>query len=146
MKYEGIVFKQRYKSMNLKSSTKVLNKKHLIYIATRKGAIYNYGCNYGLFGRIGEMEEAGDIEYFDTAQKIIFNVSERATVYRAVLTLNHEQALAKGYYARQRWEELLTQKINILAKEMGIAEEDFRWGGIIPLRKRSSALPHYVLR
>ena len=63
---KGVVFKQRYKSVNIKS-TPTLNRKHLNYIATRKGAIHNPGCAFGLWGRLPGMAASENINSLATA-------------------------------------------------------------------------------
>lgn len=122
----GIVFKQRYKSVNLKS-TPVLNAKHLIYIATRQGAIYNRDCGFGLFGRLHDMQVADNINNLKRAKDEVLKVSKRRTVYRAVFSLSHEDALEKDFYKREKWQSLISKKINVLAKMVDIENENFRW-------------------
>lgn len=122
----GIVFKQRYKSANIKS-TPVLNAKHLIYISTREGAVYNKECGFGLFGKIDGMENADNINNLERAKNEIYEISKRRTVYRAVFSLPHKDALEKGFYWREKWQKLMTEKIKFLAKEMEIEDKNFRW-------------------
>jgi len=122
----GIVFKQRYKPVNVKS-TPILNGKHLIYIATRKGAIHNRDCSFGLFGRLPSMTAAEDINNLDWAVTEIRSVSRRRTVYRAVLSVDGAAAKEHDLYSRETWQKLVTEKIGVIAEEMDIAREDFCW-------------------
>lgn len=123
---KGIVFKQSYKPMN-KSSTAILNRKHLVYIATRKGAIHNYGCGFGLFGNIANMKEAGVIDDFEHAKKVITAVSHRRTIYRAIVSIDDQTAKDKGLYNRAEWEKLCYEHIKSIAKEMDISPRSMCW-------------------
>ncbi len=131
-----VVFKQWYKPMNDKD-TPMLNGKHLIYIATRPGAIHNKDCAFGLFGRLPDMEFADDINNLKAAHKILSDVSRRRTVYRAVFSVDDETAKAYGLYDREPWQELLIKKINVLAgeKEMDIDRDDFCWAASMHYEK-----------
>ena len=123
---KGILFKQWYKPMNLKG-TAVLNRKHLIYIATRPGSIHNYGAGYGLFGKIPGMEAQGVVEDFERAKKIVTAVSHRRTIYRATLSLDDRTAKEKGYYNRAEWEKLAYKNMKAIAKEMNISPRSMCW-------------------
>lgn len=125
---EGVVFKQSYKPVNEKR-TPMLNGKHLIYIATRKGAIHNKDCAFGLFGRLPYMEVAADINNLESAHTVITSVSRRRTIYRAILSVDDETAKNHGLYERAVWQQLVTEKISVLAgeNEMNIERQDFCW-------------------
>lgn len=125
---EGVVFKQSYKPVNEKR-TPMLNGKHLIYIATRKGAIHNKDCSFGLFGRLPYMEAAADINNLDSAHTVITSVSRRRTIYRAILSVDDDTAKNHGLYERAVWQQLVTDKISVLAgeNEMNIDRQDFCW-------------------
>ena len=123
---KGIVYKQWYRSRN-RRQTPTLNKKHLIYIATRPGAIYNPGCGFCLWGKIPGMVEASNIDNLETVKKLVVQDSRSHTLYRAVFSLNHEDALAKGYYDRDAWQKLVTAKADTIAKEMDIDRQSMVW-------------------
>lgn len=123
---QGVVFKQRYKSVNVKS-TPVLNGKHLMYIATRKGAIHNPDCSFGLFGRLPGMTEAEDINRLDKAHAEIMAVSRQRTIYRVVLSVDGETAKQHDLYSRDTWQRLVMDKIGVIAREMEIEPKDFNW-------------------
>ncbi|MEL7655185.1 MAG: relaxase MobL [Bacillota bacterium] len=130
----GVVFKQRYKSMNEKN-TPLLNGKHLLYIATRTGAIHNKDCAFGLFGRLPYMDEAEDIDNLKKAHTLVTSVSHRRTVYRAILSVDDETAKNHGLYSRVVWQELVSQKIGVIAKEMDIERGDFCWAASMHCEK-----------
>jgi hypothetical protein len=123
---KGVVFKQRYKPANIKS-TPTLNRKHLVYIATRKGAIHNEGCSFGLWGRLPGMMESENINSLAAAKKIMTEVSRNHTVYRAVISVDGDTAKEHGLYERGAWQGLVNRKISVLAEQMNIARKDFRW-------------------
>lgn len=125
---EGVVFKQSYKPVNEKR-TPMLNGKHLIYIATRLGAIHNKDCAFGLFGRLPYMEAAADINNLEAAHTVITSASRRRTIYRAIISVDDDTAKNHGLYERTAWQQLVTEKIGVLAgeKEMNIDRQDFCW-------------------
>lgn len=133
---KGVVFKQWYKPMNEKS-TPELNGRHLIYIATRPGAIHNKDCAFGLFGRLPDMETAEDINNLKAAHRVITATSHRRTIYRAVFSVDDETAKAHGLYSRDEWQKLIIDKIGVLAgeHEMDIACEDFCWAASMHYEK-----------
>lgn len=120
---QTIVFKLSYKSANAPSA-KILNVKHLHYIATRAGVVRNNGCGFGLFGKLPNMAEQRDINNLWNAQKIAREASNGHTLWRAVLSFDHETALEKGFYKRATWEALVKEKIGVVAKGMGIEPGD----------------------
>lgn len=121
-----VVFKQWYKPRNL-ASTKALNQKHLLYIATRPGAMPNPGCDFSLWGQIAGMDKIGNINLLHHAHRLIGQASERHTIYRAVLSVSRETALKYGLHERAEWERLLRSRISVIRKEMNISKENFRW-------------------
>ncbi len=122
----GVVFKQRYKSVNIKS-TPTLNRKHLNYIATRKGAIHNPGCAFGLWGRLPGMTVSENINSLATAKKVVTAASRTHTLYRAILSVDGEAAKQHGLYERGAWQALVDKKVGVLAEQMGIERKDFCW-------------------
>lgn len=121
---QGVVFKQRYKSRNL-ASTATLNRKHLIYIATRPGAVHNVGCAFGLWGRLPGTMEVGSIDDLDKAKRTVTQASKEHTVYRAIISVDKDTAKRHDLYSRKTWEPLVNEKISVIAKEMGIKQGDF---------------------
>lgn len=122
----GVVFKQRYKSVNI-STTPTLNRKHLVYIATRKGAIHNPGCGFGLWGRLPGMEGSENIDSLQKAKRTVTEVSKRRTIYRAILSVDSETGKQHDLYRRETWQKLIDRKISVLATQMGIDRKDFCW-------------------
>lgn len=130
----GVVFKQRYKSMNEKK-TPMLNGKHLMYIATRTGAIHNKDCAFGLFGKLPFMEFSENIDNLQTAHTMITSVSRRRTIYRAIISVDDVTAKNHSLYDRAVWQELVSKKINVIAKEMDIDRNDFCWAASMHYEK-----------
>lgn len=123
---DRVVFSQWYKPRN-DPSTKILNQKHLIYIATRPGAIPNHDCGFGLWGKVEGMSTIENINDLGFARHLIGTASERHTIYRAILSVNHETAQEFGLYHRSEWERVLRTRISVIQKEMHIKNEDFQW-------------------
>lgn len=123
----GVLFKQRYKPKNL-PTTPILNVKHLTYIATRPGAIYNPGCGFGLWGRLPGVREPTLVNDFRAAKEAVYHASRQPrTIWRAILSVDSKTAEDHGLYDRKNWEKLVNQKIGVLAREMGIRDKDFCW-------------------
>ena len=121
-----IVFKQSYKSRS-KTSTPGLNVRHLNYIATRPGAIYNPGCGFGLWGQLpgdGAIRLQNDLEY---SKRVVRDASKFHTLYRAIISVGKDDAQEKGLYDRARWEQLVNDHIGTIAKEMDIKTENLCW-------------------
>lgn len=123
---QGIVFKQRYKSVNLKS-TPTLNRKHLVYIATRKGAIHNQGCGFGLWGRLPNGKDSENINSLKLAKQVVTDASKTHTIYRAILSVDDQTAKQYGLYKRQTWQSLVDRNISVLAQQMNMERADFCW-------------------
>ncbi len=94
---ELFVFKQSYKSRN-RPTTRVLNQKHLVYIATRPGVMRNPECGFGLWGKLPGMKASQNIDDLRTAYRAIGQASEGHTVYRAILSV--DKNTAKDYGCR----------------------------------------------
>lgn len=123
---ERVIFKMRYAARN-ESDTKMLNQKHLIYIATRPGTQFNPKSNFGCWGQLNAGDTISNVPDLRTARKRIGEASEGHTVYRAILSVNDETAREHNLYSRDEWERLLKSKVSIIRRQMNIREEDFRW-------------------
>ena len=123
---QGFVYMHRYHQLS-NPNTKIANVKHLEYIATRPGAIFNPGCSFGLFGKLPEVLNPECINSLDYAKKVISAISKRRTVYRAVLSLDHETAIAKDFYRRETWESFFKSHADIIAANMDIEIQHFSY-------------------
>ena len=121
-----VFYKQTYRSRNLQN-TPGLNARHLHYIATRPGAVYNPGCGFGLWGKL-PWDDAVRIQTdLERTERLVKERSEERTFYRGVLSVKGETAQMKGLYRREVWEELVNEHIGVIAKEMDIRPESFCW-------------------
>lgn len=120
----GIVFKQRFHPV-AGSQTAGLNVRHLQYIATRPGAVYNRGCGFGLWGRLPGERQPRDVQSLDHAKAVVEEASRCRTVYRAVISVGAKDALAQNLYDRANWERLARAHMGVIARQMGIADKDF---------------------
>lgn len=123
---ELFVFKQSYKSRN-RTSTRVLNQKHLVYIATRPGVMRNPECGFGLWGKLPDMKASKNIDDLRTAYRAIGKASEGHTVYRAILSVDKKTARDYDLYDRETWQKLINTRISVIQREMLIKPENFRW-------------------
>ncbi len=132
---ELFMFKQRYKPRN-EAATKLLNQKHVRYIATRPGVMCNPGSGFGLWGRLPEMKAVANIGDLRSGIDAVGKASERHTVYRAILSVDEKTAKEYGLYEREAWEKLLRSHISVLRAEMRIKPENFCWMASMHYKKR----------
>ncbi len=121
-----VFFKQHYKPRT-EPSTPGLNVRHLQYIATRPGAVYNVGCSFGLWGNLEDGKTARDITDLERAKRTVRAASKDHTLYRAIVSVGKQDAQEYGLYHRERWEQLVNDHIRDIAKEMGMKPETVRW-------------------
>ena len=119
-------FKQWYKTRS-DPSTPGLNVRHLQYIATRPGAVYNRGCGFGLWGQLPGDSSMGVQYDLDKAKRIVRAASQEHTLYRAIFSVGKKDAQEHGLYSRERWEKLVGDHIRDIAKEMDIKPENMCW-------------------
>lgn len=122
----GVVFRQSCKARSDPASAG-LNVRHLQYIATRPGTVYNRGCGFGLWGRLpgdGSVRIQTDLE---RAKRVVREASGEHTLYRAILSVRGKDAESHGLYRRERWETLVSDHIHAVAREMGIKPENLCW-------------------
>lgn len=111
-----------------RSAVPGLNVRHLQYIATRPGAVFNPGCGFGLWGSLLKFSPAENINDLEQAKKLLRTESERGrTIYRAVLSLGEPEAEERGYYDRSKWEALVNANTAKIAKGLHIDPANFRW-------------------
>ena len=125
----SIVYKQRYNSVKSPKAT-ANNIGYLIYISTRKGTVYNKDCGFGLWGKLKNMDTAQNINDLDTAiERVTAMGEENKTVYKGVLSMEHTDALNKGFYDREEWQKLISNHINIITNEkrMNINSKSLEW-------------------
>ena len=132
---EVFVFKQSYKPRN-RAATKMLNVKHVTYIATRPGVICNPDCGFGLWGKLPGMQAIGNIEDLRTGLNAVSAASDAHTIYRAVLSVGEDTAKAYDLYDRSEWEKLLRSRMNVIRTEMRIKPENFCWMASMHFKKK----------
>lgn len=132
---ELFIFKQSYKSRN-RPSTRVLNQKHLVYIATRPGVMRNPECGFGLWGKLPDMKASKNIDDLRTAYRVVGKVSEGHTLYRAILSVDKNTARDYDLYDRDTWQKLINTRISVIQREMHIKPENFRWVASMHYKKR----------
>lgn len=129
------VFKQSYKPRNL-ASTRALNQKHLIYIATRPGVMCNPECGFGLWGKLPDMKASQNIDDLKLARKEIGMASEGHTLYRAILSVDQDTAKKYDLYDRATWQSLINTRLCVLQREMHIKPQNFQWVASMHYKKR----------
>lgn len=135
MAEDVFVFKQSYKPRN-RAATKMLNVKHVTYIATRPGVVCNPDCGFGLWGKLPGMKAIGSIEDLRTGLNAVSAASDAHTVYRAVLSVGEDTAKAYDLYERGTWEKLLQSRMNVIRTEMRIKPENFCWMASMHYKKK----------
>ena len=122
----GVIYKQSYKARG-QPGTAGLNVRHLQYIATRPGAIYNIGCGFGLWGQLPGDEGIRIQQDLTWAKQLVRQASKEHTLYRGVLSVGNKTAMEKGLYSRERWERLVNDHIDVIAREMDIKPQNLCW-------------------
>ena len=129
-----VVFKQWFRA-RADPKTPGLNVRHLHYIATRPGTVYNKGCGFGLWGQLpgdGAIRIQSDLNH---AQKAVRKASVDHTLYRAVVSVGKDDAQSKGLYSRDKWEDLAAAHIQDIAKAMNIKPENLAWCASFHMKK-----------
>lgn len=123
---DAVVFKQWYKT-RADPKTPDLNARHLQYIATRPGAVYNKGCGFGLWGHSpGDHSIQAQMD-FAKARQTVRAASKDHTLYRAVISVGKKDAKEHGLYRREPWEKMVNDHIQTIAQQMQIKPENFCW-------------------
>lgn len=126
----GFLYKQRYADSRQVPPESIpgLNVRHLQYIATRPGAVYNPGCGFSLWGAIEPRTRAANLNDLEAAKALLRQESERGrTIFRAIISLGEPEAGELGFYERSKWEPLVTENIREIARQMQIPSADLRW-------------------
>ena len=121
-----IIFKQSYKPRTLDGAAG-LNVRHLNYIATRPGAVYNKGCGFSLWGQLPGQYGVHIQTDLEAAKRTVREASANHTLFRAILSVGKEDAQQHGLYDRTKWEELINDHVSVIAKQMEIKPQDFCW-------------------
>lgn len=122
----AIIFKQSFKKRTDPGAAG-LNVRHLNYIATRPGTVYNRGCGFGLWGRMPEELSERVQTDLEKAKRIVRAASEKHELYRAIVSVGREDAGKYGLYDRAAWERLVRDHIRDIAKQMDIRPEHMCW-------------------
>jgi len=134
----NVLFKVKFNNPNAKNKSPKLNKNHLLYIAKRPNSIHNYGKAYSLFGSIKSLgyEKFGDINNLKKVSEYIYDKSkDKTTVYKAVISLQEEDAIKRGYQNREEWEKLIKTKIKDIAYNYDIPIERMEYVTAFHLEK-----------
>lgn len=124
---KNVVFKLKFNHPN-KSKTPKLNVNHFKYICKRPGAVHNKGQDFCCFGKLSELgyNKFGNINDFSKVCSYIKEKSKnKTTFYKGIISLKEDDALEKGFDSRKRWEEMIKNNVNKIAKQMGVKVEDF---------------------
>lgn len=121
-----VIFKQSFKPRTLDGAAG-LNVRHLNYIATRPGAVYNKGCGFSLWGQLPGQYGVHVQTDLEAAKRTVRDASVNHTLYRAILSVGKEDAQQHGLYDRAKWEELINDHVSVIAKQMEIKPQDFCW-------------------
>lgn len=149
-----VIFKLKFQSPNLKN-TKMNNMYHLLYIGTREGVELNDDMkmldekqnktsneeylkyisdrprSHGLFGKddkpINIQQLANEMKEFD------------GYVYRGIISLRESDAIEKGYDNKEKWKDLIKDKMFYISKQLKIPYNQLKWVGAF---HRESGHPH----
>lgn len=147
-----VIVKISFKHPNLKN-TKGSNVAHLNYIGTRPGvdkSLTESDLQKELSGRV-ETENEEYVKYinerprshglFDSDGPVNIETvkdeiaNNEGFVWRAIVSLREEDALALGYENKEKWQDLLRKQMPEMAYKMGIKLENLRWVSAIHMEK-----------
>lgn len=150
-----VIFKLKYQHPNKGQKTRKNNKFHMLYIATREGVALNDDIkeinneesnnkdymkyishrpgSHGLFGNYKDLN-------LTNIGKELENYN--GYVYRAIVSLRENDAIDLGYDKKEKWEELIKDRIFYMSKELGIPYSKLSWVGAF---HRESGHPHVHL-
>ena len=142
---EGFLFRQWGTDTKVdRSAVPGLNVRHLQYIATRPGAVFNPGCGFGLWGSLSEFAPAENINDLEQAKKLLRTEAERGrTIYRGLISLGEPDAAERGYYDRSKWEALVNANAAKIAKGLHIGQLPL--DGLHALQQGTSPCTSHVL-
>lgn len=106
------------------------------YIATRPGVVEGENMQHGLFGKLQNMKQIGDINDLDKTRKYIENLAhDKKTIYNAVISLSEDDAIKKELTNRNSWANLINTHINDIAREMDIPPRCLEWCAAVHMEK-----------
>lgn len=150
-----VIFKLTFKHPNFKN-TKSKNVAHIDYIATRSGVDKSLTANDLQRELSKGIEKTGSendvyVNYinerpqshglFDqngvaNPETVKGELSEHDSfVWRAIVSLKEEDAKELGYLKKEKWQDLLRNKVPDMAKEMGIRINNINWVGAVHMAK-----------
>lgn len=133
---EGVELSEEIDVLNDGNKFSIYAKNEMNYIATREGAEHGKNQPHGLFGKIPDMNEQGDIANLSEAKKYISILADKKiTIYNAVISFDRETATRKGYTNRQAFEELIQSNINDIARNMGIEPRTLEYAAAVHIEE-----------
>lgn len=111
------------------------SEKYLDYIATRKGVDTGQAA-HGLFGKLLDMTEMGDIEDLNLARGYVENLAHsKINIFNAVISLTEEDAIKKELTNKEAWSDLVNSNINNIARRMNIPPRTLEWTAAVHMEK-----------
>ncbi|MBO5349594.1 MAG: hypothetical protein J6A89_07250 [Clostridia bacterium] len=114
------------------------NKAHIKYIATRSGVDLGNDI-HGLFGHILNTNEVEMLD-LDIVKKHMVNISKTGIdVFKTVISIKNEDAINKGIMSKEKWKELLEERIQEISKAFKIPFYDIEYVAAFHAKKNQ---PH----
>lgn len=144
-----VISKVRANNPNLKGGGKgkidsrIANKNHFIYIATREGVLIENSppgdvIGHGAFGNI-------DTKDIKKIANDIYKLTDQGKVFfKGIISLKEDDAIKLGYTSKQKWELLLNKVIPDVADVLNIATTNSKFVAAIHLDQGHPHL-HYML-
>lgn len=145
-----VISKIRVSNPNLKGS-RIHNRNHLLYIATRDGVdlsdpllevdredssnelylkyINERPRSHGLFGNV----DCSDI--VNLANHVSDETAKGKSIYRGIISLTEDDAVALGYNQKQKWVELVNKVVPDVAKEFNIPISRLQYCAAVHMEK-----------
>ena len=115
------------------------NKAHMEYIGRRPGVVLNEHMKHGLFGAV-DGKKAEDIQSMRELSRYIEAKTQAGTIaYRAVISLEEDDAMRMGYDDPDKWRELVRAQLTMISEKIGIPLHSLEYTAAI---HRDKGHPH----
>ena len=141
--YRGdiIVYNQLYLPPSKPGLNRYLSN-YILYIAknSKSKVVINRGMEHGLFGCVKGNYLPAKIQDLNKTIKYVKDKSQkdRCILYHGFLSLSSEEIISQGYKTRNKWKDLLADKMNDVAKANNIKRENLEWIAAYHMKKDQS--------
>lgn len=120
-----------------------INKAHIHYIATRSGVDLGHDV-HGLFGHILDTDDVECLD-LDVIENYTKDISKKGIdVFKTVISIENEDAIGKGIISKEKWKELLEERMPEISKAFKIPFYDMEYVASFHAKKNKPHC-HFVM-